>query len=298
MAGSAMPPDLLERVTKTFPVPRLYTNWGMTELSSITTMTHHTDPMPKRIHTAGRLFPGFVAKIVEPNTGCVLPWGKKGEIVISGYGVMQGGYLNNPSKTAETLKQHTEDLQDNGVGPIDSQGSLRIWLHTGDEGFLDDDGYFVITGRIKDIIIRGGENITPVEIEERLFSHPAIVQASVIGVPSPRLGEDVAAFVELRSGHVVPSDAELQDWVRQTLSRFKAPRYFWWIGGEDERVPRAWPKTASGKLRKPDLRVVAKGMLYSCLHKGGKRLSNRYLGLLEAKIPRASAQRVAIQARL
>jgi acyl-CoA synthetase (AMP-forming)/AMP-acid ligase II len=256
MAGSAMPPDLLERVTKSFPVPRLYTNWGMTELSSIVTMTHHTDPMRKRVHTAGRLFPDFIGKIVEPNTGRVLPWGHKGEIVISGYGVMRGGYLNNPVKTAETLKQHQEDLQPGGVGPVDADGKLRTWLHTGDEGYLDVDGYFVITGRIKDLIIRGGENISPVEIEDRLFAHPAIVQASVIGVPSARLGEEVAAFVQLSDGHAVPSDEELREWVRAKLSRFKSPKYFWWIGGPDGRVPREWPKTPSGKLRKPDLRIV------------------------------------------
>jgi acyl-CoA synthetase (AMP-forming)/AMP-acid ligase II len=162
MAGSAMPPDLLQKVTTSFPVPRLYTNWGMTELSSITTMTHHTDPMSKRIHTAGRLFPHFSAKIVQPGTGRVLPWGQKGEIVVSGYGVMRGGYLHNASKTAETLKLHPEDLELHGIGPIDANGGLRTWLHTGDEGFFDDEGYFVITGRIKDIIIRGGENISPV----------------------------------------------------------------------------------------------------------------------------------------
>lgn len=261
MAGSAMPPELLKKVSTVFPVPRLYTNWGMTELSSITTMTHHTDPFEKRVRTAGRLFPDFIGKIVEPNTGRVLPWGQKGEIVISGYGVMRGGYLHNPAKTAEALKQHMEDLDPDGVGPKDDAGNLRVWMHTGDEGYLDDDGYFVITGRIKDIVIRGGENISPVEIEERLFAHPAIVQASVIGVPNPRLGEELAAFVQLEKDHHRPTDQELQDWVRKGLSRFKTPRYFWWIGGPQHGVPKKWPKTLSGKLRKPDLRIIGKGEL-------------------------------------
>ncbi|KAF9888954.1 Acyl-CoA synthetase member 2 mitochondrial [Aspergillus nanangensis] len=261
MAGSAMPEDLLQKVTTSFPVPRLYTNWGMTELSSITTMTHHTDPAVKRFHTAGRLFPNFIAKIVEPGTGRVLPWGQKGEIVIAGYGVMRGGYLHNPVQTAGALKEHIEDLEPNGVGPIYGNKCLRTWMHTGDEGYLDEDGYFVITGRIKDIIIRGGENISPVEIEERLFAHPAIVQASVIGVPNARLGEELAAFVELEKGHTMPADNELQDWVRASLSRFKTPRHFWWVGGSQNGVPREWPKTASGKLRKPDLRDIGRNLV-------------------------------------
>jgi long-chain acyl-CoA synthetase len=134
-------------------------------------------------------------------------------------------------------------------------------MHTGDEGYLDDDGYFVITGRIKDIVIRGGENISPVEIEERLFAHPAIIQASVIGVPNARLGEELAAFVQLEKDHPKPTDQELQDWVRKSLSRFKTPRYFWWIGGRQRGVPQEWPKTLSGKIRKPDLRIIGKGEL-------------------------------------
>ena len=266
MAGSAMPPNLLQKVSTVFPVPRLYTNWGMTELSSITTMTHHTDPLEKRVRTAGRLFPDFIGKIVEPNTGRVLPWGQKGEIVISGYGVMRDGYFNNSSKTSEALKQHVEDMEPNGVRPQDDAGNLRTWMHTGDEGYLDPDGYFVITGRIKDIVIRGGENISPVEIEERLSAHPAIVQASVIGVPNARLGEELAAFVQLEKNHLKPTDQELQTWIRQSLSRFKTPRYFWWIGSSQDGVPQEWPKTLSGKLRKPDLRVIGKGELFrTCL---------------------------------
>ncbi|KAJ5278670.1 hypothetical protein N7478_004042 [Penicillium angulare] len=261
MAGSAMPPDLLEKVTTSFPVPRLYTNWGMTELSSITTMTHHTDPLLKRLRTAGRLFPNFIGKICVPNTGKVLPWGSKGEIVISGYGVMGGGYLHNPSKTAEAMRKHKEDIESPGVGAVDNKGNLRTWMHTGDEGYLDEDGYFVITGRIKDIVIRGGENISPVEIEESLSSHEAIVQASVIGVPDERLGEELAAFIELANDEIKPTDDQLRQWVQKSLSRFKAPRYFWWIGGSQGGVPREWPKTASGKLRKPDLREVGKCLI-------------------------------------
>lgn len=257
IAGAAMPPELLKRITTSFPLPRLYTCWGMTELSSFATMMHETDPYEKRIKTAGRLFPNFVAKIVKPNTGEVLPWGDRGEIVVSGYGQMSE-YLHNKKKTEEALQYHQEDL-DHGVGPL-GDGSLRKWMHTGDEGFLDQEGYFVISGRIKDIVIRGGENISPMEIEDRIIEHEAIAQASIVGVPDEKYGEELGAFVELREGCNRPSDDELRAFVREKLARFKAPRYFWWLGAGN-KVPDTWPKTASGKISKPDLRKLVEDLL-------------------------------------
>jgi mevalonyl-CoA ligase len=194
MAGSAMPEDLLNRVIKSFPVPALYTNWGMTELSSVATITSADDPIEKKMRTAGRLLPHFSAKIVEPDTGKVLPWGQKGEIVVAGFGVMHS-YFGNHEQTSRTIKHHVEDMQPCQLGR-DTQGNTRRWMHTGDEGYLDEQGYFVITGRIKDLIIRGGENISPLEIEERLYEHPAVKQAVVFGVPSQRLGEEVAAMLD------------------------------------------------------------------------------------------------------
>ena len=165
---------------KEFEIPRIYTCWGMTELSSFVTMMHETDPWDKRIHTTGRLFPHFILKVVQPNSGEVVPWGEKGEFVVSGYGQMKE-YLGNEEKTKETLRYHEQDLDEGGVGGVGGRGSkeLRPWMHTGDEGMLDDDGYVVFTGRIKDLIIRGGENITPMEIEERLSEMEAIVSSSV-----------------------------------------------------------------------------------------------------------------------
>lgn len=130
IAGAAMPPELLRRIVTVFPVPRLYTCWGMTELSSFATMMHETDPYEKRIKTAGRMFPNFVAKIVKPNTGEVLPWGEKGEIVASGYGQMSE-YLNNKEKTDEALRCHAEDLEPGGVGGLGDGTVLRKWMHTG-----------------------------------------------------------------------------------------------------------------------------------------------------------------------
>lgn len=258
IAGAAMPPELLKRIVNNFPVPRLYTCWGMTELSSFVTMMHETDSFEKRTQTAGRLFPNYVAKIVKPNTGEVLPWGEKGEIVVSGFGQMSE-YLRNEEKTKETLRYHEEDLMPGGVGGLGDGTVLRRWMHTGDEGFLDDDGYFVISGRIKDIIIRGGENISPMEIEERLVEHDNIVQAAVIGVPDEKYGETIGAFVELKAESSRPRDDDLRDFVRKNLARFKAPQYIWWIGGDDKQVPEEWPKTMSGKVSKPDLRNLIKG---------------------------------------
>jgi acyl-CoA synthetase (AMP-forming)/AMP-acid ligase II len=165
----------------------------MTELSSFATMMHETDTFEKRTTTAGRLFPNFVAKVVQPNTGRPVPWGEKGEFVVSGYGQMSE-YLHHKKKTEESLRQHEEDLEPDGVGALDD-GTLRTWMHTGDEGLFDPEGYFVITGRIKDLVIRGGENIAPMEIEDRLIEHEAVIQAQIVGVPDDRYGEELGAFM-------------------------------------------------------------------------------------------------------
>jgi acyl-CoA synthetase (AMP-forming)/AMP-acid ligase II len=260
IAGAAMPPELLKRIASAFPLPRLYTCWGMTELSSFATMMHETDTFEKRTKTAGRLFPNFIAKVVQPNTGKIVPWGEKGELVVSGYGQMSE-YLFHKKKTEESLRRHEEDLEADGVGALDD-GSLRTWMHTGDEGLLDPEGYFVITGRIKDLVIRGGENIAPMEVEDRIIEHDAITQAQVIGVPDDRYGEELGVFLELKEGSQRPSDDDIRAFVREKLARFKAPRYVWWLGQcEDGKMPDEWPKTASGKISKPDLRNIVKGLL-------------------------------------
>lgn len=227
----------------------------MTELSSLVTMLHETDPWEKRIHTTGRPFPNFILKIVKPNSGDVVPWGERGEIVASGYGQMSE-YLGNEEKTDEALRYHEQDLHDEGVGGLGGRDSkaLRPWMHTGDEGMLDDDGYLVFTGRIKDLIIRGGENITPLEIEERLSEMEAIEQASIVGVPDDKYGEIVGAFLELKGKAQRPGDEDVRNWVRAKLAHFKAPVHIWWLG--DENVPEEWPKTMSGKISKPELRKM------------------------------------------
>lgn len=251
-----MPPELLKRIVNTFPVPRLYTCWGMTELSSFVTMMHETDPFEKRTQTAGRLFPNYVAKIVKPGTGKVLPWGERGEIVVSGFGQM-AEYMCNEKKTAEALKYHEEDLEPGGCGGLGNGTELRRWMHTEDEGYLDPEGFFVISGRIKDIVIRGGENISPMEIEDRLVEHDAINQVSIVGVQDEKYGEELLAFVQLKNGKTQPSEDDMRAFVREKLARFKAPRYFKWIGSGEDHVPDEWPQTASGKISKPDLRKLA-----------------------------------------
>ena len=261
MAGSAMPEELLTRVMSKFPIRDLFTNWGMTELSSIATMTTAADPLEKKMRTAGRLLPHFVGKIVVPGTGRVVQWGARGEIVVSGFGVMRG-YFGDRERTGEALRVHREDL-DLGRGEVgvDAEGRLRVWIHTGDEGYLDKDGYFVITGRIKDLIIRGGENIAPLEIEARLFAHPAVKQAAVFGVKSERYGEEVACMLEVEEEWKDrrPRDEEVRAWVGGTLARFKWPSRVWWLGVGG--CPREWAKTSNGKLRKRDIRAVAEGLM-------------------------------------
>ncbi|KAM0265117.1 hypothetical protein ACHAQJ_000269 [Trichoderma viride] len=239
LSGSAVPEPLMRKVWSAFGITQTHTNWGLTEASSIVTMTRDTDSMAQRTITSGRLFPGFSARIVDPSTGQTVPRGQRGEIALRGNGI-QAGYYGNPKRTAEAHRISPEDGLE--------------WFHTGDEGYFDPDGFFVITGRIKDMIIRGGENISPLEIEERLVAHPAIAQAAVIGVPDAKYGEQICAFVE-PTGEGRPSDEELRAWVAETLAHFKRPRYVIWLGSH--AAFQAWPKTASGKLRKPDLRIIA-----------------------------------------
>ena len=211
------------------------------------------------MRTAGRLLPNFMGKIVVPETGRVVPWGTRGEIVVAGFGVMSG-YFGDMERTHATLRTHREDLRQGEAG-LDNEGRLRTWIHTGDEGYLDRDGYFVITGRIKDLIIRGGENIAPLEIEERLFAHPAVKQAAVFGVRSERYGEEVACMLEVEEEWKErrPRDEDVSDWVGERLARYKRPVRVWWLGVGG--CPGEWMKTSNGKLRKRDIRAVAEGLM-------------------------------------
>jgi fatty-acyl-CoA synthase len=181
----------------------------------------------------GRAYPNLEAKIIIPETGKDAPPNTIGEIVTRGYHVMKG-YYKMPEATAQA---------------IDKDG----WLHTGDLGMMDEDGYFKITGRLKDMIIRGGENIYPREIEEFLYTHPAVRDVQVVGVPDKKYGEEVLACVILKDGAAVSED-ELIDFVRAGLSKFKAPRYVKFID--------SFPMTASGKIQKYKLREWAVNELH------------------------------------
>lgn len=225
MAGSPCPIKTMRDVTGKMHLPELTITYGQTECSPGMTMSRTDDPLELRVSTVGKLLPRTEGKIINPETGEEVPRGTPGEIVTRGYHVMKG-YYKMPEATHQA---------------IDENG----WLHTGDIGTMDEDGNFRITGRLKDMIIRGGENIYPREIEEFMYTHPAISDVQVVGVPDEKYGEEVCACVVFKDGASATQE-ELINFVRAGLSRFKSPRYI---------IPMdAFPMTASGKIQKFKLR--------------------------------------------
>ncbi|KAF2155719.1 acetyl-CoA synthetase-like protein [Myriangium duriaei CBS 260.36] len=230
-AGSSIPAELMRKLHRVLGLTQLTICYGMTETSPVSCMTTTDDPLQKRIDTVGRLLPHISAKVVDPaDHSRVLSVGERGELAVAGYSVMKG-YWNDAKKTAEAF------LQDDD----------RVWMLTGDEASMDEEGYVTITGRIKDLIIRGGENIHPLEIESCLLSHDNVYEASVVGLPDSRYGEVVAAFIIKRSGAQL-SAAEVRDHVRTNLSSHLVPKYVFWVTD--------YPKTASGKIQKFMLRKI------------------------------------------
>ena len=227
MAGSPCPIKTMCDVTGKMHLSELTITYGQTECSPGMTMSRTDDPLELRVSTVGKLLPFAEGKIINPETGLELPRGTPGEIITRGYHVMKGYY-----KMPEATK-----------AAVDENG----WLHTGDIGTMDEDGNFRITGRLKDMIIRGGENIYPREIEEFMYTHPAVRDVQVVGVPDEKYGEEVCACVIFKDGQDVP-DAELIEFVRNGLSRYKAPRYILRMG--------EFPMTASGKIQKFKLREL------------------------------------------
>ncbi|KAH7312012.1 hypothetical protein BKA65DRAFT_468008 [Rhexocercosporidium sp. MPI-PUGE-AT-0058] len=266
-AGSSVPSSLMEKLHKTLNLTGLTICYGMTETSPVSCMTTPDDPLIKRVDSVGRLLPHVEAKVVDVSDGkTILPIGERGELVVSGYNVMKG-YWGDEARTAEVRYAET-----------DADGKEKVWMYTGDEAEMDMDGYVKITGRIKDLIIRGGENIHPLEIENVVFKMEEVSEVSVAGVPDERYGEVVAAFVVVHKGVRVgvddrgEGDAEVdslekeagggkevgeriltrhmvREWVRERLSNHLVPRYVFWV---DE-----YPKTASGKIQKFKLREMA-----------------------------------------
>jgi fatty-acyl-CoA synthase len=240
MAGALCPEPLMRRVMTEMHLPEITIAYGMTESSPGITMTPRDSSIAQRSQTVGPVLPELEVKIVNPMTGEAVASGERGELCCRGYNVMKG-YYNNPEATRAA---------------IDPEG----WLHTGDEASLDEDGCFRITGRIKDIIIRGGENIAPKEVEDRLREHPSVADAYVYGVADPFFGEAVAAAVRLKPG-VSVADPEsrrttsetLIAWCADALAKFKVPRYV--------RFVEAFPMTASGKVQKYKLREEHEGQI-------------------------------------
>lgn len=228
MAGSPCPINTMKQVIDKMYMKEVTICYGLTEASPVITQTRIEDDIKKRVETVGRAMPGIEVKLVNPETGLEVGVGEQGEVCCRGYNVMKG-YYNMPEATAEA---------------IDQDG----WLHSGDLGVMDEDGYIAITGRIKDMIIRGGENIYPREIEEFLYNMEDIKDVQVVGIPSRKYGEEVGAFVILKDGReCAPED--VRDYCRGKISRFKIPKYV--------AIIDAFPMTASGKIQKYKLREKA-----------------------------------------
>lgn len=230
MAGSPCPTKVMRRVIDEMNMKDITIAYGQTEASPVITQTRVDDPIKLRVSTVGRALPRVEVRIVDPKTGKDVPCGVQGELLARGYGVMKGYYKMEKATAAA----------------IDSEG----WLHTGDLAIMDKNGYFRITGRLKDMIIRGGENIYPREIEEFLYTHPAVKDVQVVGVPDKKYGEEVMAYIILKEDiESHPTENEIIEFVRKGLSRFKCPRYVHFID--------SYPLTASGKVQKYKLREMA-----------------------------------------
>ncbi|WP_132993184.1 AMP-binding protein [Gordonia zhaorongruii] len=226
MAGSPCPEAVMRRVIDEMNMEEVSICYGMTETSPVSTQTRTDDPLELRVGTVGRVGPHLEIKIADPITGETLPREETGEFCTRGYSVMQG-YWNEPEKTA---------------GAVDGHG----WMHTGDLGVMGEDGYARITGRIKDMVIRGGENIYPREIEEFLYTHPDIVDAQVIGVPDAKYGEELMAWIRLREGAAGLDADSLREFAAGKVSRHKIPKYV--------HVVDEFPMTVTGKVRKVEMR--------------------------------------------
>ncbi len=221
MAGSPCPVEVMNAVISRMNLTEMEIGYGMTETSPCSTQTHHDAPIEKRVGTVGQVHPHVEIKIIDPESGETVTRGTAGEFCTRGYNVMLG-YWNDEKQTVEA---------------IDADG----WMHTGDLATMDEQGYASIVGRIKDMIIRGGENVYPREIEEYLYTHPKILDVQVIGVPDHRYGEEIMAWVILREGKSA-TEEELKDYCRGQIAHFKVPRYFKFV--------TEFPMTVTGKIQK------------------------------------------------
>ncbi|MFE3792534.1 AMP-binding protein [Streptomyces goshikiensis] len=233
MAGSPCPVEVMKEVIDRMGMTEVSICYGMTETSPVSTQTRADDSVERRVSTVGRVGPHLEVKVVDPGTGRTVPRGEPGELCTRGYSVMLG-YWGEPERTAEAV-------------------DAARWMHTGDLAVMDEDGYLSITGRIKDMVIRGGENLYPREIEEFLHTHPDVLDVQVIGVPDPKYGEELMAWVRMREGAEPLTAEAVRAYCAGRLAHFKIPRYV--------HVVEEFPMTVTGKIRKIEMRETAARLL-------------------------------------
>jgi fatty-acyl-CoA synthase len=233
MAGSPCPVEVMKQVIERMSMTEVSICYGMTETSPVSTQTRADDSLDRRVSTVGRVGPHLEVKVINPETGRTVPRGTPGELCTRGYSVMLG-YWGQPDKTAEAV-------------------DAAHWMHTGDLAIMDTDGYLAITGRIKDMVIRGGENVYPREIEEFLYTHPDILDAQVIGVPDAKYGEELMVWVRLRADAPALTAEALREFCAGQLAYYKIPRYV--------HIADEFPMTVTGKVRKVEMRERSVGIL-------------------------------------
>ncbi|MFC9586570.1 AMP-binding protein [Streptomyces yangpuensis] len=233
MAGSPCPVEVMREVIERMGMTEVSICYGMTETSPVSTQTRADDSVERRVSTVGRVGPHLEVKVVDPGTGRTVPRGEPGELCTRGYSVMLG-YWEEPERTAEAV-------------------DAARWMHTGDLAVMDEDGYLSITGRIKDMVIRGGENLYPREIEEFLHTHPDVLDVQVIGVPDAKYGEELMAWVRMREGAEPLTPDTVRAYCAGRLAHFKIPRYV--------HVVDEFPMTVTGKVRKVEMRQEALRLL-------------------------------------
>jgi len=228
MAGALCPPEIMKRVKEQMNMHEITICYGMTETSPVSTQTRIGVPFEKQIHSVGTIQDHIEIKIINPETKAIVPRGESGELCTRGYSVMLK-YWNSPQATAQVIdEQH--------------------WMHSGDLAMMDEDGYIHISGRIKDLIIRGGENISPKEIEDFLYTYEGVMDAQVIGVPSKKFGEEVMAWIKPNEG-ITLTEEELRNFCKDRIAHYKVPRYWKFVN--------EFPMTISGKIRKVEMREIA-----------------------------------------
>ena len=232
MAGSPCPVEVMKRVRERMHMPEITICYGMTETSPVSTQTRVDDAVEKRVATVGSVHPHVEVQIIDPDTGRVVSRGQPGELCTRGYSVMQG-YWNDPSSTRAAIDGDR-------------------WMHTGDLASMDEDGYIRIVGRMKDMIIRGGENIYPREIEEYLYTHPGVAEVQVVGVPSEHYGEEVVAWIKPMPNVRLDGDT-LKAFCRGAIATYKIPRYW--------KIVDLFPMTVTGKVQKYRMREISEAEL-------------------------------------